>query len=329
MRASTVNLLACPACRGDLLLRERLAHRGEVLEGSLVCSRCGAEYEVSNGIPRLLPSPASGLERQIYGSIMTYYDSYVPFMEERYHNARVAYMRRVEDACVMLTGPRGLVLDIGCGTGRQALLLAGLGCEVVAMDISLGMLLEARRRALRKGLAGRIEFVQASADSLPFKPGTFDRAYAIFGAFNHAPRYRRAFGLAYEVLRPGGRLLLTVLNRYQLTLWLEAILGRRKKQLRRLLSTDTCYMTVRYGRKRRRLWTKLFSARELGRLLRSAGFKNIRIGGILVFLRPKFSYEPRLELVGLEAALASLEDRLRWLPPFSALGTYLIALADK
>jgi len=58
LRASTVNLLACPACRGDLLLRKRLAHRGEVLEGSLVCSRCGAEYEISNGIPRLLPSPA-------------------------------------------------------------------------------------------------------------------------------------------------------------------------------------------------------------------------------------------------------------------------------
>jgi demethylmenaquinone methyltransferase / 2-methoxy-6-polyprenyl-1,4-benzoquinol methylase len=67
-------------------------------------------------------------------------------------------------------GPDDRVLDVATGTGLVAReLLARHGCHVVGVDQSPGMLAEARRRA-----NGRIEFIEASAEHLPFADGEFD-----------------------------------------------------------------------------------------------------------------------------------------------------------
>ncbi len=329
MRPEALDLLACPACAGPLELSAEEREGGEVLSGELACSACRASYPITQGIPCLLPPRLSGREKHIYMPMLAYYDAYSSIMDRCYHNPVIAYMRRVEDACIRLTEPRGRVLDIGCGTGRQTLLLARLGCEVLALDISFSMLLAARENAARAGLADRVAFVQALADALPIRPSAFDRAYSIFGAYNHAPRYLRGFRQVWRALRPGGRFLLTVLNKHQLTWWVETIMKKRGRQLKQRLKSDLCYLAVRYGRRKKRVWTRLFTARKLRRALRRAGFEGVRVGSVLIFLRPRFSYEPGLELRGLEARLAELEERLRWLPPFSHLGAYLIALATR
>ncbi|MBV8598557.1 MAG: class I SAM-dependent methyltransferase [Actinobacteria bacterium] len=67
-------------------------------------------------------------------------------------------------------GPGDRVLDVATGTGAVAReLVRQKGCRVVGVDQSPGMLAEARRR-----LNGRVELVEASAESLPFADGEFD-----------------------------------------------------------------------------------------------------------------------------------------------------------
>jgi demethylmenaquinone methyltransferase / 2-methoxy-6-polyprenyl-1,4-benzoquinol methylase len=67
-------------------------------------------------------------------------------------------------------GPDSRVLDVATGTGLVAhAIVARYGCSVVGVDQSAGMLAEARRHA-----NGRVELVQASAESLPFPDGEFD-----------------------------------------------------------------------------------------------------------------------------------------------------------
>ena len=62
------------------------------------------------------------------------------------------------------------MLDVATGTGAVAReLVRQKGCSVVGVDQSPDMLAEARRR-----VNGRIELVEASADSLPFADGEFD-----------------------------------------------------------------------------------------------------------------------------------------------------------
>jgi len=67
------------------------------------------------------------------------------------------------------------VLDVGCGTGRTACLLAKEhGCTVVAVDISEKMLDWSRERAEEEGVENKIVFRVADATNLPFEDNAFD-----------------------------------------------------------------------------------------------------------------------------------------------------------
>jgi ubiquinone/menaquinone biosynthesis C-methylase UbiE len=67
------------------------------------------------------------------------------------------------------------VLDVGCGAGVTPVLLAKrIGCKVVGVDISEGMVRRSRERARREGVADRVEFQVADAQALPFDDNSFD-----------------------------------------------------------------------------------------------------------------------------------------------------------
>jgi demethylmenaquinone methyltransferase/2-methoxy-6-polyprenyl-1,4-benzoquinol methylase len=95
--------------------------------------------------------------------------------------------------------PESRVLDVATGTGLVARALTSrYGCSVVGVDQSVGMLAEARRRA-----NGRTDFVEASADALPFDDGEFDAL-----TFTYLLRYvadpAATLRELARVVRPGG-----------------------------------------------------------------------------------------------------------------------------
>ena len=93
------------------------------------------------------------------------------------------------------------ILELGCGAARWSIALAGSGGRPVGMDLSEGQLAQARRQLSRS--ESRVPLVQASAERLPFGPGSFDLVFCDHGAMNFAdptvvvPEVARA-------LRPGG-----------------------------------------------------------------------------------------------------------------------------
>jgi arsenite methyltransferase len=67
------------------------------------------------------------------------------------------------------------VLDVGCGAGATPTFLARkVGCRVVGVDISEGMVERSRERAKREGVTHHVEFRVADAQDLPFDDGVFD-----------------------------------------------------------------------------------------------------------------------------------------------------------
>jgi ubiquinone/menaquinone biosynthesis C-methylase UbiE len=93
------------------------------------------------------------------------------------------------------------VLDLGCGTGS---LLAALGDTVRAghgVDVSAGMIAEARRRNRKENIA----FTQISGPSLPFPDASFDVAVS-FLSWRYLD-WDPIMAELQRVLRPGGRLL--------------------------------------------------------------------------------------------------------------------------
>jgi arsenite methyltransferase len=102
------------------------------------------------------------------------------------------------------------VLDVGCGVGATACLLAKkVGCSVVGVDISGAMIAQAERRARREGvedadkLHPRVRFRAADAQDLPFEDALFDVVLCeSVVAFVEAKQ--RALGECARVTKPGG-----------------------------------------------------------------------------------------------------------------------------
>jgi malonyl-CoA O-methyltransferase len=93
------------------------------------------------------------------------------------------------------------VLDLGCGTGRHALWLAGAGATVMAVDFSAGMMEKARA----KPGAERIRFLAHDLHQpLPFADGAFDVVVSGL-VLEHLRDFGAFFGEAHRVLKPGGR----------------------------------------------------------------------------------------------------------------------------
>jgi SAM-dependent methyltransferase len=98
----------------------------------------------------------------------------------------------VENAALV---PRGRVVDLAAGSGRNALFLASLGCRVVAVDLARGALERIR------GRSAVIDLVQMDLDRPGFRPASIDGLVSV-GFLD-----RRLFPLFHRWLRPGGILV--------------------------------------------------------------------------------------------------------------------------
>ena len=108
----------------------------------------------------------------------------------------------------LTTGVR--LLDVACGSGGPALLLArATGCHVTGVDREATGLGNARRLAREAGLGAQAHFVRADASRpLPFVDGSFD-AISCIDALNHLPGRPAVFAEWARLLAPGGRLVFT------------------------------------------------------------------------------------------------------------------------
>jgi ubiquinone/menaquinone biosynthesis C-methylase UbiE len=120
-----------------------------------------------------------------------------------YEQGRLPYAPGLADAfarCLDLDG-RGRLLDVGCGPGTVALLLAPLFEAVVGLDPDPDMLAHASRAAARRGI-GNATWVRQRAEALPAGLGSF-RVVTFAASFHWMDRPRVASAVA-TMLDAGG-----------------------------------------------------------------------------------------------------------------------------
>jgi len=93
------------------------------------------------------------------------------------HMGGLLATRRLIELCGITPGQ--YVLDVGCGTGYTACLLAKkYQVDVVAADITSTVLEEAKKRIAREKVGNKVKVIEADAHALPFPPNTFDAVLA-------------------------------------------------------------------------------------------------------------------------------------------------------
>jgi SAM-dependent methyltransferase len=128
------------------------------------------------------------------------------------------------------------VLEIGCGTGVEAIALARRGVRVVATDASAVMVAVVEERLARNpGLSEMVTARVLPAEKLgdllaSYGPASFDGAYSSLGPLNCVEDVGAVAASLAQLVRPGGKLVVSLLNKYCLweTAW---YLAARKPSL--------------------------------------------------------------------------------------------------
>jgi 2-polyprenyl-6-hydroxyphenyl methylase / 3-demethylubiquinone-9 3-methyltransferase len=155
------------------------------------------------------------------------------------------------------------VLDVGCGGGLLAEALAGAGAQVTAIDLAPGMIEVARLHASAAKLA--IDYRVAPAEELAAtQPHSFD-VLTCMEMLEHVPDPAAMLGTLSQLLRPGGDLFVSTLNR-NLRSFLTAIVGG--EYLLRLIPRGT------------HEYERLIRPAELARWARAAGLTLHAMSGI-------------------------------------------------
>ncbi|MBX3265914.1 MAG: methyltransferase domain-containing protein [Acidobacteria bacterium] len=200
MRQTLLEKLVCPKCK-DVLAT--LDTSDEIIEGELECTGCNSRFPISNGIPRFVP--------------MENYASSFGYQWNRFRKEQLDSYNGTTLSADRFWGETGWnkkelkgrwVVDAGCGAGRFLDAASSSEAEIIGVDISSAI------DAAKESLEGRenVHFVQASIYELPFREGTIDYCYCI-GVIQHTPDTRASLRAIAKIVKPGGKLAVTIYPR--------------------------------------------------------------------------------------------------------------------
>ena len=214
-----------------------------------------------------------------------FFDQHAPkYMQEPFVQSTEAEVDFLIEHLQLTTSQR--ILDMGCGTGRHALALARRGYHVTGVDLSEGMLAQARQAAQAQSLH-TLTFQQADAVQYT-TDDPFDCAYCVcegslglIGVGDNPMQQDMAkLRCLYNALKPGGMLLITVLSALRhIRLYQQEDVACGKFDPATLTETNTMDSGEGNDRVEVTIREHAFVIPELRLMLEMIGFEVIHIGG--------------------------------------------------
>ena len=204
--------------------------------------------------------------------------------------------------------PGATVLDVGCGTGAYLKRFQELGFTAVGVEPARGM----RELALRDNPGVRIE--EGIATALPLADASVDFVSVIeVFRYLHLRDTRLALAECFRVLRPGGILFFTMVNRWALDGFY--VLQRARQALLRRRFT------------RKHPHCEFFTPAEVKSDLEAAGFTQVKTVGRL-FAPMRMVYKVNHALAAKVARVVEpIDDLVHELPLATAFAGHLVAVA--
>jgi len=216
------------------------------------------------------------------------------------------------------------LLDLGCGTGLDALEFARRGHAVVATDWSPQMVDRTRARALDQGMSSRVTAAHLGIQQLDKLDDRFDVIYSNFGPLNCAPDLGAVATECARLLRPGGRLVFSVMGRFcPWELGHYTLRGRFKRALVRAARGATAV-----GMNRRTIWTYYYFPREFYRAF-AGHFSLQSYRGLSVFMPPPYLVDYYRRRRSWCDRLGRMDDRWGALPLLRDMGDHFLIVMRK
>jgi ubiquinone/menaquinone biosynthesis C-methylase UbiE len=233
-------------------------------------------------------------------------------------NSVVLLRQRIHELVRRSFPVRGTVLDLACGTGEDALLLARQGYLVVGADRSRGMLdwAAAKSRSMANGPA----FVQMDAVSLAmFRNSSFDAVISNFGGLNCVSDLRATLRECHRVLRPRGTMVLCLLGAH--SIWENAAFALRGAWRSTLRRRSGIPVQVRIGQDTVDTWYH-----SIRSVRRSAGdlFDVLAVIGLNTVAPPPSSQSFARRFPRITSYLYSLDRSVQAVPVVRGLGDHTV-----
>jgi len=234
-------------------------------------------------------------QKQAWDNVSAAWKKWDPFIME--------FMRPMGDAIVEQLGIKedDIVLDVAAGTGEPGLTIAGLAKKgkVVGTDLSEGMLQIASANAANKGLKN-YSTKAANVCELPFDSNIYTAVSCRMG-FMFFPDMQLAANEMYRVLKPGGRMAISVWGAPEKNFWYTAMTGivnQYVQQSPAIPGAPGMFRCAKPG-----LMTEIFAR---------AGFKNViekKLTGKVDFVDADTYWTNRVELSeSIITALSNLDE---------------------
>lgn len=222
--------------------------------------------------------------------------------------------------------PGRRLIDIGCGTGLDAVRMAQMGHQVTATDWSPEMAQRTRERATREHLTDRVRVLALGAHELHKLDGQgiYDGAYSNLGPLNCVPALGDVSRECARLLRPNGMLVFTVIGR--LCPWEIAYYLRRGRWAR--VKVRFARGVVPVNMNQHTIWTRYYGPREFYRAFRRH-FTLAHYRGLCLFAPPPYLTSIQERHSGLYNRLWHLDRLTSGWPLLRGMGDHFLMIMRK
>jgi SAM-dependent methyltransferase len=194
-------------------------------------------------------------------------------------------------ASLLKLQPSATICDLCCGIGRHSLEIGWLGYRVTGVDRTAAYIEQAGKKANEQQL--NIRFVQEDMRNF-CEPNAFDavvNVFTSFGFFEDPADDKRVIENVYKSLKDGGKFLIDIMGKEVLARifrekrWREEnglLILEEAKLAEDFSSIDSRWIFIKDDRRDECSFTlRIYSAAELGELLKSCGFEQLKVYGDL------------------------------------------------
>ena len=221
--------------------------------------------------------------------------------------------------------PGSRLLDLGCGTGIDAVYLAARGYEIIAADWSPQMVERTRVRVAETGLKDRVAVEAIGIHELDNLRGQmFDGIYSDLGPLNCVSDLEAVSGTCAALLKSRGKLVVSAMGR---TCPWESVYYAALSDFSRARLRSTSH-AVPVNLNRHTVWTRYYTPREFYRTF-AREFELTHYRALGLFLPPPYLIRWYERGRAVLAALGWLDDRLGGWPLLRDAGDHFLMVLTR